>query len=83
MKSRQITFTVNSASPTITSAVLSIHNVAKLDCTVSGAVVTTPVVSAAATAKWPVGVHEWDLKTVIGGVTSKYLRGTIEVLQSE
>ena len=83
MPSRTVTFTKNATSPTITSAILNIRGIGNIECSVSGAVITIPSIPAATTETWAIGVYNWDLETVIAGVTNKYIRGTIEVLRTE
>jgi hypothetical protein len=87
---RQFTFSVNSTPADISSARFSARrssriktHLLELDCDVSGATVTRPVIDAETTATWPELVN-WDIElTLASGVVKTWVRGSFTLLDTE
>ena len=85
LPARPFTFAVNSSAPTISSAFFAVKTPAGVQllraaCSIAGAVVTRPSVTAAVTATWPAGRLNWDIETTISGEEKTYIGGQFAML---
>ena len=85
LPARAFTYSINASPPTISAAFFAVKTPAGVQllraaCSIAGAVVTRPSVSATVTAAWPSGRLNWDIETTIGGVEKTYIKGEFALL---